>query len=82
MGFDGGIEKNMTSEELEYINTEFGLSIIKKKGKKGTVQMYKFNEAFEVLICISSMTEQLIKQGVATEEDIKEAVEMGASRTR
>lgn len=72
----------MTSEELEFINAEFGLSIIKKKGKTGTVQMYKFNETFEVLVCISSMTEQLIKQGVATEEDIKEAVEMGASRTR
>lgn len=72
----------MTSEELEFVNAEFGLSIIKKKGKTGTVQMYKFNETFEVLVCISSMTEQLIKQGVATEEDIKEAVEMGASRTK
>ena len=72
----------MTSEELEYMNAEFGLSIIKKKGKTGTVQMYKFSERFEVLVCISSMTEQLIKQGVVTEEEIKEAVEMGASRTR
>lgn len=72
----------MTSEELEYMNAEFGLSIIKKKGKTGTVQMYKFNERFEVLVCISSMTEQLIKQEVVTEEEIKEAVEMGARRTR
>ena len=72
----------MTSEELEYMNAEFGLSIIKKKGKTGTVQMYKFNKAFEVLVCVTSMTEQLIKQGIVTEEDIKEAVEMGAKRTK
>ena len=72
----------MISEELEFVNAEFGLSIIKKKGKTGTVQMYKFNEPFEVLVCISSMTEQLIKQEVVTEEDIKEAVEMGVSRTK
>lgn len=70
----------MKSEDLEYINAEFGLSIIKKKGKSGTVQMYKFNKRFEVLVCVTSMTEQLIKQGIATKEDIKEAVEMGAKR--
>ena len=72
----------MENEIMEYIDTEFGLSIIKRKGKSNTVQMYKFNKPFEVLVCIASMTEQLIKQGIATEETIKEAVEMGASRTR
>lgn len=70
----------MKSEDLEYINAEFGLSIIKKKGKSSTVQMYKFNKTFEVLVCVTSMTEQLIKQGIATKEDIREAVEMGAKR--
>lgn len=64
--------------KLEFIDAEFGLSIIKKKGKIATVQMYKYNKPFEILVCIASVTEQLIKQGVATEEDIKEAVEMGA----
>ena len=72
----------MKSEELNYMNAEFGLSIIKKKGKRNTVQMYKFNKRFEVLVCVASMTEQLIKQGIVTEEDIKEAVEMGVKRTK
>lgn len=72
----------MENEIMEYIDTEFGLSIIKRKGKSNTVQMYKFNKPFEVLVCIASMTEQLIKQGIATEETIKEAVEMGVSRTK
>ena len=66
--------------KLEFIDAEFGLSIIKKKGKIATVQMYKYNKPFEILVCIASMTEQLMKQGVATEEDIIEAVEMGAKR--
>lgn len=65
----------MENEKLNYINSEFGLSIIKKKGKMNTVQMYKFKENFEILICIATMTEQLIK-----EEDIIEAVEMGAKK--
>lgn len=69
----------MKSEELEYINAEFGLSIVKKKGKTSTVQMYKFNEMFEVLVCISSMTEQLIRKGITNEDEIKMAVEMGVS---
>ena len=70
----------MENKFLEYIDTEFGLSVIKKKGKESTVQMYKFNQSFEILVCIASMTEQLIKQGIATEKDIKEAVEMGARK--
>ena len=70
----------MENEKLNYINSEFGLSIIKKKGKMNTVQMYKFKEDFEILVCIATMTEQLIKEDVVTEEDIKEAVEMGAKR--
>lgn len=70
----------MENKFLEYIDTEFGLSVIKKKGKESTVQMYKFNKSFEILVCIASMTEQLIKQKVATEQDIKEAVEMGARK--
>ena len=45
-----------------------------------TVQIYKFSQSFEILVCIASMTEQLIKQKVATEQDIKEAVEMGARK--
>ena len=71
----------MKNENLDFIDAEFGLSIIKKKGKTNTVQIYKFSQSFEVLVCIASMTEQLIKQGIATEKDIKEAVEMGARRT-
>lgn len=70
----------MKNEFLDYIDTEFGLSIIKKKGKTNTVQMYKFNQSFEVLVCIASMTEQLIKQKIATEKDIKDVVEMGARK--
>ena len=72
----------MKNKELEYMNAEFGLSIIKKKGKSNTVQMYKFNKRFEILLCVASMTEQLIKQGIVTEKDIKEAVEMGVKRTK
>ena len=70
----------MENKFLEYIDTEFGLSVIKKKGKESTVQMYKFNKSFEILVCIASMTEQLIKQGIATEKDIKDAVEMGVRK--
>lgn len=66
--------------ELNYEDSEFGLSIIKKKGKMNTVQIYKFSQSFEILVCIASMTEQLIEQKVATEQDIKEAVEMGARK--
>lgn len=72
----------MENEIMEYIDTEFGLSIIKRKGKSNTVQMYKFNKPFEVLVCIASMTEQLIKQGIVTEKDIKEAIETGVKRTK
>ena len=70
----------MKNEFLDYIDTEFGLSIIKKKGKTNTLQMYKFSQSFELLVCIASMTERLIKQGIATEKDIKDAVEMGARK--
>ena len=42
--------------------------------------MYKFSQSFELLVCIASMTERLIKQGIATEKDIKDAVEMGARK--
>ena len=70
----------MENKFLEYIDTEFGLSVIKKKGKESTVQMYKFNKSFEILVCIASMTERLIRQGIATEKDIKDAVEMGARK--
>ena len=71
----------MEDDIKEYINAEFGLSVIKKKGRKNTIQMYKFNQKFEVLVCIASMTTQLIENGIAAEEDIKYAVEMGASKT-
>lgn len=72
--------ENELGNILNYVDAEFGLSIIKKKGKSNTMQMYKFSQSFEILVCIASMTEQLIKQKVATEQDIKEAVEMGARK--
>ena len=76
------MENELLDAAMDYIDAEFGLSIIKKKGKSNTMQMYKFSKKFEILVCIASMTEQLIKQGIATEETIKEAVEMGVSRTK
>lgn len=72
--------KDELSDVLNYIDAEFGLTIVKKKGKSNTMQMYRFNKRFEILVCIASMTQQLIEEGVATEKDIKQAVEMGASR--
>lgn len=82
MEFIGGNMEDIVNEVRNYIDAEFGLSIIKKKGRSNTVQLYKFNQKFEVLVCIASMTEQLIKQGIATEEEIKEAIEMGANKAR
>ena len=70
----------MENKIKEYRESEFGLTIIKRKNAMNTVQMYKFNQTFEVLVCIASMTEQLIKEEIATEKDIKEAVEMGVRK--
>lgn len=76
---DENIEKeNIKNKKLDYINAEYGLSIIKKKGKLNTVQMFKYKEPFEILVCITSITHALIKKGIVTKKEIKEAVEIGA----
>lgn len=69
----------MENEE-EYKNREFRIEIRKDKGKMNTLQTYEFSEYFELLVGIATMTEQLIKKQILTEEELKEAVEMGAKR--
>ena len=68
----------MKNKIEEYKECEFRIEIKKERGRLNSLQTYEFRETYELLVGITSMTEQLIKRGVATEKDIREAVEMGA----
>lgn len=70
----------MKKEIKEYMNCEFRIEIKKEKGKLNSLQTYEFSNFLELLTGIASMTEQLIKKQILTEEDIKEAVEMGVKK--
>lgn len=61
----------------EYRECEFRIEIKKERGKLNSLQTYKFGNPLELLIGIASMTNQLIIKGIASEDEIKMAVEMG-----
>lgn len=46
------------------------------------MQTYEFSNPLELLTGIASMTEQLISKGIADENEIKMAVEMGVKKSR
>lgn len=72
----------MKNKIEEYKKCEFRIEIKKERGKLNSLQTYEFSNPLELLTGIASMTEQLISKGIADENEIKMAVEMGGKKAR
>lgn len=70
----------MKNKIEEYKECEFRIEIKKERGRLNSLQTYEFSKPLELLTGIASMAEQLISKGIASEDEIKMAVEMGASK--
>lgn len=71
----------MKNKIEEYRDCEFRIEIKKERGRLNSLQTYEFSNPLELLTGIASMTEQLIRKGIADENEIKMAVEMGVRRS-
>lgn len=65
----------------DWFNTECVISIHKFKGQENTVQMYEGTKP-EILTCLSTMTEQLIKQKIVTADELLRAINLPLERIK
>lgn len=66
-------EKEKT--EKEYLGSKFKILIVKRKGKKNTVQKYKGTKQ-EIAVGVASMLEQLLCNDVFTASQLKYMLEL------
>lgn len=57
----------------DWFNAECGISVQKFKGQENTIQMFMGTKP-EILTCISTMTEQLLKKKIVTVDELMMAV--------
>lgn len=57
----------------DWFNAECGISVQKFKGQENTIQMFMGTKP-EILTCISTMTEQLLKKKIITVDELMMAV--------
>lgn len=57
----------------DWFNAECGISVQKFKGQENTIQMFMGTKP-EILTCISTMTEQLLKKKIITVDELLMAV--------
>lgn len=69
--------KNKNYEE--YLDCEFKIEVIKRKGKDHTDQSY-YGTKLELAIGIASMLEQLMSNKVFTASELKELLEMAKTK--
>ena len=67
--------------DYDYLNSEFYIKIVKEVGAKNTKQMY-YGSKVELGVCICSMVEQLIRNGLFDENEIKELIDMGIDNSK
>lgn len=65
----------MDYKQEDWTNAECEIHIIKIKGRDNTIQQYS-GTTTELLVCISSMIEQLLRHGIITLKELFCAVKM------
>lgn len=63
----------------EYVEREFQISVIKRKGKDHTDQMF-YGTKLELAIGVASMMEQLMENHVLTASELEELLEMAKAK--
>lgn len=59
----------------DWLESEFEIRIWKESGKQNTTQIYQGTKA-EILVCVSSMIEQLLSNGIVTPDELLMAIKM------